>query len=87
MPMEGDQEGFEQAVSISEALASFLAMWGCRYNNFDEEVSRAQAALVTSLGGVVRKPGVYTLATGMAITVAAIAHLIGWVTILEVPEP
>jgi hypothetical protein len=38
------------------------------------------------LGGVVRKPGVYTLATGMAITVAAIAHLIGWVTILEVPE-
>ena len=86
MPVEGDQEGFEQAVRISEALASFLAVWGCRYNNFDDEVGRAQAALVTSLGGVVREPGVYTLAAGTAIAVAATAHLIGWVTILEVPE-
>jgi hypothetical protein len=34
----------------------------------------------------VQEPGVYALAVGTPITVAAIAHLIGWVTILEIPE-
>jgi hypothetical protein len=54
--------------------------------NFDDDVDRAQAALVSALGGIVREPGVYQLNAGTLITVAAIAHLIGWVTILEVPE-
>jgi hypothetical protein len=49
-------------------------------------VDRAQAALVSALGGIVHDVGVYTLADGTPITVAAIAHLIGWVTILDVPE-
>ena len=84
---EEDLEAFSLAVVISEALAGFVTMWGCRYGNLDEDVDRAQAALVTALGGTVHEPGVYTLAEGTRITVAAIAHLIGWVMILEVPEP
>lgn len=76
---EDDQEGFTQAVIMSEALAGFVTQWGCRYGNLDNEVGRVQAALVTALGGVVSEPGVYALAEGTPITVAAIAHLIGWV--------
>jgi hypothetical protein len=72
---------------IAEALAGFLTGWGCRYGNLDEDVDRAQTALVTSLGGSVLEPGHYALTGGTPMTVAAIAHLIGWVTILEVPEP
>jgi hypothetical protein len=83
---EDDQEGFGQAVVISEALAGFVCQWGCRYGNFADEVDRAQAALVTALGGRVLEPGVYQLWVGTPLTVAAVAHLIGWVTILEVPE-
>jgi hypothetical protein len=33
------------------------------------------------------QPGVYALAVGTPITAAAIAHLIGWVCILDVEEP
>jgi hypothetical protein len=84
---EDDQEGFEHAVIISEAMAGFLTMWGCRYGNFDDDVDQAQAVLVAALGGMVQEPGVYQLKARTPITVAAIAHLIGWVTILEVPEP
>jgi hypothetical protein len=84
---EDDQEGFAQAVVINEALAGFVCQWACRYGNFADDVDRAQAALVTSLGGAVQEPGVYALAAGTPLSVAAIAHLIGWVTILEVPEP
>ena len=42
---------------------------------------------MTALGGVVQEPGVYALAVGTPITAAAIAHLIGWVCILDVEEP
>jgi hypothetical protein len=73
-------------VVISEALAGFLTQWGCRYGNLDEDIDRAQAALVTALGGVVQEPGVYAVAVGTPITIAAIAHLIGWVCILDVEE-
>jgi hypothetical protein len=84
---EDDQEGFIQAVVISEALAGFVCQWGCRYGNVADDVDRAQAALVTALGSRVLEPGVYQLRVGTPLTVAAIAHPIGWVTILEVPEP
>jgi hypothetical protein len=84
---EDDQEGFAQAVVISEALAGFVCQWGCRYGNCADDVDRAQAALVTMLGGRVLEPGVYQLRLGTPLTVAAIGHLIGWVTMLEVPEP
>jgi hypothetical protein len=73
-------------VVISEALAGFVTQWGCRYGNLDDAVDRAQMALVTSLGGTVLELGHYALREGTPITVAAIAHLIGWVCILEVPE-
>jgi hypothetical protein len=82
----GDAETSIQAVIIAEALAGFLTMWGCRYGNLDEEVDRAQAALVTGLGGVVHEPGVYAVPVGTPITAAAIAHLIGWVMILDIEE-
>lgn len=83
----GDAETSIQAVIIAEALAGFMTMWGCRYGHLDEDVDRAQAALVTALGGVVHEPGVYALPVGTPITAAAIAHLIGWVTVLDVEEP
>jgi hypothetical protein len=81
-----DEETFTQAVIIAEALAGFVTQWGCRYGNLDEVVDRAQAALVTALGGTVLEPGVYALAEGTPITVVAIAHLIGWVCVLDVEE-
>jgi hypothetical protein len=81
------EEANLHSIVISEALAGFLTRWGCRYGNLDDDVDRAQAALVTALGGVVQEPGVYTLAVGTHITAAAIAHLIGWVCILDVEEP
>ena len=82
----GGAETSIQAVIIAEALAGFVTMRGCRYGNLDEDVDRAQAALVTALGGVVHEPGIYALPVGTPITTAAIAHLIGWVTILDVEE-
>jgi hypothetical protein len=69
------------------ALAGFLTTWECRYGHLDADIDRAQAALVTSLGGVVQEPGVYQLKVGTPITMAAIAHRIGWVCILDVEEP
>src|SRR5688572_8026508 len=72
----GEAETSIQAVIIAEALAGFVTQWGCRYGNLDEEVDRAQATLVTALGGVVHEPGLDTLADGTPITAAAIAHLI-----------
>jgi len=83
---EDDQEGFEQAVIISEALTGFVTQWGCRYGGFADDVDRAQAALVSALGSVVHEPGVYQLRVGTPLTVAAIAHMIGWVCILHVPD-
>lgn len=83
---EKDHAGFAMTVIIRKALAGFVTMWGCRYTNFDDDVDRTQAALVTALRGVVHGPGVYGLAVGTPITVAAIAHLMGWVCILDVPE-
>ena len=41
---------------------------------------------MTALGGVVQEPGVFALAVGTPITTAAIAHLIGWVCILDVED-
>lgn len=82
-----DGEQFMQAVIISETLAGFVTQWGCRYGNLDEEVDRATDNFILALGGTVRDRGVYLLAEGTLITVAAIAHLIGWVCILDVPEP
>jgi hypothetical protein len=79
-------EDHHAAVVISEALAGFLPLWGGRYGNLDNEVDRAQAALVTALGGTVYELGVYQLPIGTPITVSAIAHLIGWVLVLDVEE-
>ena len=80
-------EDHRAALVISEALAGFVTGWGCRYETFDDDVHQAQAALVAALGGIVQESGFFQLAAGTLITVAAIAHLIGWVMILEVPEP
>ena len=49
-------------------------------------MDRAQAALVTALGGEVIEPGHFALREGTPITVAAVAHLIGFVCILDVPK-
>jgi hypothetical protein len=78
-------EDHHAAVVISEALAGLLTLWSCRYDHLDEEVNDAQAVLVTALGGTVPELGVYQLAVGTPITVAAIATLIGWVLLLDVP--
>ena len=79
-------EDHHAAVVISEALAGWLTLWSCRYDHLDEEVNDAQAALVTALGGTVPERDVYQLTVGTPITVAAIAQLIGWVLMLDVPK-
>jgi hypothetical protein len=86
-------EDHHAAVVISEALAGLLTLWSCRYDHLDQEVNDAQAVLVTALGGTVTAPGgtvpelgVYQLTVGTPITVAAIAQLIGWVLMLDVPK-
>jgi hypothetical protein len=74
------------AVVISEALAGFLTLWIGRYVALDHEVDRAQAALVSALGGTVYDWGEYHLAVGTPITVAAIAQMIAFVLILDLEE-
>jgi hypothetical protein len=76
-----------QATIIAEALAGLVYHWGSRYRKLDTEVGKATDVLVTALGGTLRAPGMYALRGGAPITIAAIAHLIGWVAILEVLEP
>jgi|RhiMetdeSRZDD1v2_1073273.scaffolds.fasta_scaffold3239860_1 hypothetical protein len=76
-----------QATIIADALAGLIYHWGSRYRRLDMEVGKAADALVTALGGTLGAPGMYALRDGTPITVAAIAHLIGWVTILDVEEP
>jgi hypothetical protein len=76
-----------QATVIAEALAGLIYHWGSRYHKLEGEISRAVDVLVTALGGALGSPGMYALRDGTPITVAAIAHLIGWVTILDVEEP
>jgi hypothetical protein len=76
-----------QATIIAEALAGLLYHWGSRYRKLDSEIGKAVDVLVMALGGTLAQPGMYALREGTPITVAAIAHLIGWITILEVEEP
>jgi hypothetical protein len=76
-----------QATIIAEAMAGLLYHWGSRYRKLNPEIGKAVDVLVMVLGGTLGQPGMYALRDGTAITVAAIAHLIGWVTILEIPEP
>ena len=76
-----------QATIIAEALAGLLYHWGSRYRQLDSEIGKAVDVLVIILGGTLGQPGMYALREGTPITIAAIAHLIGWVTILEVEEP
>jgi hypothetical protein len=76
-----------QATIIAEALAGLIYHWGSRYRKLDPEIAKATDALVTALGGSLQAPGLYALRHGTPITIAAIAHLIGWVTVLEVEEP
>ena len=79
-------EDHRAAVVISEALAGFVTGWGCRYEDVTDDVRQAQAALVAALGGVVQESGFLQLTAGTPITEAAIAQLIGWVTMLDIPE-
>jgi hypothetical protein len=81
-----DPEAYTQAVVISETLAGFVTGWGCRYGTLDDEVDRATDNFVLALGGTVVDRGMHVLTEDTPISVAAIAHLIGWVCILDVPE-
>jgi hypothetical protein len=74
------------ATIIAEALAGLIYHWGSRYRRLDAEIAKATDALVMALGGTLRVPGMYALQGGTPITIAAIAHLVGWVTVLEVEE-
>jgi hypothetical protein len=76
-----------QATIIAEALAGLIYHWGSRYRKLDAEIAKATDVLVMALGGSLRAPGMYALRHGTPITIAAIAHLIGWITVLEVEEP
>lgn len=61
--------------------------WDSRYRKLGVEVGKATDVLVTALSGTLQAPGLYALRHGTPITIAAIAHLIGWVAILAVEEP
>jgi hypothetical protein len=76
-----------QATIIAEALAGLVYHWGSRYRTLEPEIGKAVEVLVMALGGTLGRPGMYALQAGTPITIAAIAHLIGWVAILEVEEP
>jgi hypothetical protein len=76
-----------QATIIAEAVAGLLYHWGSRYRKLELEIGKAVDVLVIALGGTLGQPGMYAMADRTPITVAAIVHLIGWVTILEVQEP
>jgi hypothetical protein len=76
-----------EATIIAEALAGLLYHWGSRYRMLEVEIGKAVEVLVMALGGRLGQAGLYALREGTPITAAAIAHLIGWVTILEVEEP
>jgi hypothetical protein len=76
-----------QATIIAEALAGLVYHWGSRYRTLEPEIGKAVDVLVMALGGTLGGPGMYALQAGTPITIAAVAHLIGWVTILEVEEP
>ena len=76
-----------QATIIAEALAGLVYHWGSRYRKLDGEIAKATDVLVTAIGGSLHAPGMYALRHGTPITIASIAHLIAWVTILEVEEP
>jgi hypothetical protein len=76
-----------QATIIAEALAGLLYHWGSRYRTLEPEIGKAVDVLVMALGGTLGRSGMYALQAGTPITIAAVAHLIGWVTILEVEEP
>ena len=39
---EVGEEANLHGIVISEALAGFLTLWGCRYGNLDDEIDRAQ---------------------------------------------
>ena len=82
---------YEQAIlerqrhyaELKRAVAGILYM----RNKLDGEIAKATDVLVTAIGGSLHAPGMYALRHGTPITIASIAHLIGWVTILEVEEP
>jgi hypothetical protein len=76
-----------QATIIAEPLAGLLYHWLSRYRTLDPEIGKAVDVVVMALGGTLGKPGRYALRKCTPITVAAIVHLIGWITILDVEKP
>jgi hypothetical protein len=74
-----------EATVIADALAGYLGHWGSRWGNLDDEIEQAQQALVLALGqatdGVVQ-----TFREGQEVTAGAIATMLGWVLLVDLPE-
>lgn len=74
-----------EATVIADALAGYLGHWGSRWGNLDDEIERAQQALTLALGqhtdGVVS-----TMREGQEVTPEAIAQMLGWVLLIDLPE-
>lgn len=77
--------GEPEATVIADALSGYLGHWGSRWGNLDDQIERAQQALVLALGQVT--DGVLqTFEPGQEVTVEAIAQMLGWVLLVDLPE-
>ena len=73
-----------EATVIADALAGYLGHWGSRWGNLDDQIEQAQQALTLALGQ--RTDGtVYTMREGQEVTASAIAQMLGWVLVVDLP--
>lgn len=73
--------GEPEATVIADALAGYLGHWG----NLDDQIEHAQQALTLALGNVIRPP-MHTVVEGQEVTPEAIATMLGWVLLVDLPE-
>lgn len=77
--------GEPEATVIADALAGYLGHWSSRWGNFDDEIERAQQTLTLALGNRVDPP-YQTMREGQEVTALAIAQMLGWVLLVDLPE-
>jgi hypothetical protein len=75
----------EDAVVIAEALAGYLGHWSDRYGNLDDQVDRAQQTLTLALSNMTDGT-VHTMREGQEVTPQAIAQMVGWVLLIDMPD-
>lgn len=77
--------GEPEATVIADALAGYLGHWGSRWGNLDDQIEPAQQALTLALGQATDGT-VSTFQEGQEVTVEAIAQMLGWVLLVDLPD-